>query len=90
MDLPRQSMNSAAIAVSLPAISLTNGLKRAASSASSVWIAVAEGMDPESGAGTVIEAIRRDQFWIFSHPRVRETARRQAVEMAEDNSLVHL
>jgi NAD(P)-dependent dehydrogenase (short-subunit alcohol dehydrogenase family) len=52
--------------------------------------AVAEGMDPESAAGIVIEAIGRDQFWIFSHPHVPETARRQAVAMAQDNSLIDL
>jgi NAD(P)-dependent dehydrogenase (short-subunit alcohol dehydrogenase family) len=52
--------------------------------------AIADGMDPNDVARIVIEAIKRNQFWIFSHPHVPETALRQATAMAEKNSLIDL
>ncbi|MEO1089112.1 MAG: SDR family NAD(P)-dependent oxidoreductase [Pseudomonadota bacterium] len=51
---------------------------------------VADGMDPNESAKIVIDAIKRDQFWIFSHPHVPETALRQAAAMAENSSLIDL
>lgn len=52
--------------------------------------AIADGMDLNDVARIVIEAIKRNQFWIFSHPHVPETALRQATAMAEKNSLIDL
>ena len=49
-----------------------------------------DGMDPSEAAGIVIAAIKRDQFWIFTHARVPETAFRQAKEMAERNVLIDI
>lgn len=51
---------------------------------------VAAGMDPMEAAEIVIDAIKRDQFWIFSHPHVPDTALRQAIAMAENGSLIDL
>lgn len=49
-----------------------------------------DGMDPNEVAEIVIAAIQRDQFWIFTHARVPETAFRQAKEMAQRNVLIDL
>jgi len=40
--------------------------------------------------GFVVEAIKNDRFWIFSHPHVPETALRQAKAMAETQQLIDL
>jgi NAD(P)-dependent dehydrogenase (short-subunit alcohol dehydrogenase family) len=52
--------------------------------------AVAAGMDPNDAAGFVVEAIRNNRFWIFSHPHVPATALRQARAMAESQELIDL
>ena len=52
--------------------------------------AIAEGMDPDVAADFVVDGIRKDQFWIFSHPHVPETALEQARAMAEDYLLIDL
>jgi NAD(P)-dependent dehydrogenase (short-subunit alcohol dehydrogenase family) len=52
--------------------------------------AIAGGMAPNQAADFVIDAIRNDRFWIFSHPHVPATALRQAEAMANDGSLVEL
>ena len=52
--------------------------------------AVAAGMDPDEAAGFVVDAIRQDRFWIFSHPHVPATALRQANAMAESQELIDL
>ena len=52
--------------------------------------AIDNGMDPMDVAKIVIEAIKKDQFWIFTHSRVPETALRQATEMAKRNALIDL
>ena len=52
--------------------------------------AVDGGMDPADAAKTIVDAIKQDQFWIFSHPHVPKTALRQAEVMAADNSLMDL
>ncbi|MEM1367468.1 MAG: SDR family NAD(P)-dependent oxidoreductase [Cyanobacteria bacterium P01_H01_bin.15] len=51
---------------------------------------IAEGMDPGEAARIIIEAIERDQFWIFSHQNVPETALRLSKAMVEDRSLADL
>ena len=51
---------------------------------------VKDGLDPNDSAKIVVASIRRDQFWIFSHPHVPETALRQARAMAENNALIDL
>jgi len=52
--------------------------------------AIDDGMNPEDVAKIVIEAIKNDQFWIFTHSHVPEIALRQATEMAERNVLIDL
>lgn len=52
--------------------------------------AVANGMDPNQAAKVVIEGIKREQFWLFSHPHVPETALRQATAMAQERVLIDL
>lgn len=52
--------------------------------------AVSSGMDPNEAAEFVIDAIRNNRFWIFSHPHVPATALRQAEAMAENGSLIDL
>jgi len=52
--------------------------------------AIAGGMDPNDAAVFVVDAVKNDRFWIFSHPAVSATALRQAEAMAEDGSLVDL
>jgi NAD(P)-dependent dehydrogenase (short-subunit alcohol dehydrogenase family) len=52
--------------------------------------AVIDGMDPNDVAKIVIAAIKNNQFWIFTHSHVPETALRQATQMAERNVLIDL
>ena len=52
--------------------------------------AVQDGMDPLEAAKIVVAAIKKDQFWIFTHARVPETALRQATAMTERNVLIDL
>ena len=51
---------------------------------------IADGMAPENAAAVVIEAIKAEKFWIFSHPHVPETALKQATAMAERGTLTDL
>ncbi|MFA0811317.1 SDR family NAD(P)-dependent oxidoreductase [Microbulbifer epialgicus] len=51
---------------------------------------VAEGMAPKEAARIIIDGIEQDQFWIFSHSYVAETALRQAEAMVKNNSLIDL
>ena len=52
--------------------------------------AVSGGMDPEAAAACVLKGIRNEQFWIFSHDHVPQTALRQAEAMANENRLIDL
>lgn len=52
--------------------------------------AVANGMDPEAVAECVLAGIRNQQFWIFSHDHVPETAFRQAEAMLRERKLIDL
>lgn len=52
--------------------------------------AIQGGMAPEDAAEVVVDAIKKDQFWIFSHPHVPETALKQAEAMVKDNTLIDL
>ncbi|MEM6849391.1 MAG: SDR family NAD(P)-dependent oxidoreductase, partial [Pseudomonadota bacterium] len=51
---------------------------------------VGAGMDPAAAAACVIDGMRRDQFWVFSHENVPEVALRQAEEMASARTLTDL
>ena len=51
---------------------------------------VAHGMDPLEVGSIVIDAIRHDRFWIFTHEHVAKTALRQAEVMASEQKLIDL
>jgi|GEM_PF-4511046 len=51
---------------------------------------VQDGMAPIEAAKIVVAAIKKDQFWIFTHAHVPETALRQDIAMAERNVLIDL
>lgn len=52
--------------------------------------AVAHGMDPAEVGARVVDAVRHDRFWIFTHDHVPATALRQAEAMAADGTLIDL
>lgn len=52
--------------------------------------AVAHGMDPLEVGAIVLEAIRLDRFWIFTHEHVPKTALKQAEMMASEGKLMDL
>lgn len=52
--------------------------------------AITQGMDPDEVGSMVLDAIKRERFWIFTHEHVPATALRQAEVMASDQTLTDL
>ena len=52
--------------------------------------ALANGMDPDDVGRLVLDAIRRDVFWVLTHPRLLRHLQQQVDEMATERTLSRL
>jgi len=55
--------------------------------AASVQAALEQGMPPDEVGQLVLDAVKRDSFWVFTHPRMLKVVSRQLEAMLGDGSL---